>query len=40
MVNSSIIDKDAQLYNEGFNIYKIKDHADLLTKINQLKEEI
>ncbi len=40
MVNSSNIDKDAQLYNEGHEKYKIKDQAELLTKIIQLEEEI
>ncbi len=40
MVNSSIIDKHEQLYKEGLEKYKIKDYAELLTKIEHLQEEI
>ncbi len=40
MDKSSDIDQDEQLYNEGLEKNKIKDQAELLTKIKRLKEEI
>ncbi len=34
------INQDKQLYNEGLEKNKIKDQAELLTKIEHLKHEI
>ncbi len=35
-----VINQDEQLYNEGLEKNKIKDHAELLAKIEHLKQEI
>ncbi len=40
MVNSSGNDKDEFLYNEGLEKNKIKDYAELLTKIKYLQQDV